>query len=267
MRKDNADKSIPLVDTEVMDKLLKVMKKSWNELYLHSANVANISLKIGKCLLLDENENKLLVTGALLHDIGKMSINRDIIDKPKKLNNKEWSELKKHPCIGATIVLEKDGHSSLVEIIRYHHERWDGKGYEGLMGEQIPFCSRIIAVADSLDSMIAYRPYRVPLKIDEAIKEILQEAGLQFDPYIVNRLANKLYMQRSTYYDPALIAKLIEEERAWLNYLKYVYIHLSNPLIYAQSQWLDRLIVTFNELQECTVSGKLRSNRLSLVKE
>lgn len=265
MISDQASTGGPLVNIKGIRKLLMKMKKSWDALYLHSASVATFSLKIGTCLQLNEKENELLVMGALLHDVGKMSINREIINKPGKLINSEWIELKKHPYLGSNLIAKEGGHSSLIEIIRYHHERWDGKGYEGLFEKQIPFCARIISLADSLDSMVSYRPYRLPLKIDEAISEIYKGAGSQFDPYIIEKLANELCIQQLTYSDPVLLEKLIEEEKAWLTYLKNTYIQLSNPLIYAQSQWLNRLITISNELEGYATSEKCQTKRIFLV--
>jgi putative nucleotidyltransferase with HDIG domain len=239
-----------------MSGLLKVMKELWNKLYLHSANVANLSLRIGDYLHLNEEDQKTLIKGALLHDVGKMFINREIIDKPGPLNEKEWVELKKHPWLGAFTVAEKGGDSSLVEIIRYHHERWDGRGYEGIQGEQIPLCARIIALADSLDSMTAFRPYRLPLKVHEALEEVYNGAGSQFDPHLTTLMAEKPFLQSATYCDPDRIERQIEEERDWLTHLTNSYVKLSHPLVYAQSQWLARLIIISNKLQGCAASGE-----------
>lgn len=252
---EKVKKKAALVDLKDMNDLLRPMKESWNRLYLHSANVANFSLRIGDCLQLNEEEKKTLVKGALLHDVGKMFISREIIEKPGPLNEKEWGELKKHPWLGAFMVAEKGGDSSLVEIIRYHHERWDGRGYEGLVGDRIPLCARIIALADSLDAMTALRPYRMPIKVDEALKEVYNGAGSQFDPHLITVLAEKPFMQIATYYDPVRVERQIEEEREWLNYLVNAYVKLSHPLVYAQSQWLDRLFNISKQLQGCTASG------------
>lgn len=249
-------KKAAFVDLTDMNDLLRPMKGSWHRLYLHSANVANLSLRIGNYLHLNDDEQETLVKGALLHDVGKMFINREIIEKPGPLNEKEWAELKKHPWLGAFMVAEKGGDSSLVEIIRYHHERWDGRGYEGIQGEQIPLCARIIALADSLDAMTSFRPYRLPLKMDEALEEVYNGAGSQFDPHLITVLAEKPFLQIVTYCDPGRLERQIEEERDWLTYLANSYVKLSHPLVYAQSQWLDRLFIISNQSRGCTSSGE-----------
>ncbi|MCL6479996.1 MAG: HD domain-containing protein [Peptococcaceae bacterium] len=232
-----------------MGDLLKSMKESWPALFLHSANVANLCLKICTFLRLDEVERKTLISGALFHDVGKMFIRSDIIDKPGPLTEEEWAELKEHSWRGASLVAERGGDESLVEIIRYHHERWDGKGYEGLWGQRIPWRALVIALADALDAMISLRPYRLPLKMYEALEEVYQGAGSQFDPELVAALAEDPFWQAATYRDPARLERQIDEEKQWLLQLADSYDTLSHPLVYAQSQWLDRLLLILWQLK------------------
>lgn len=231
------------MDTTGVNNLLRTMKKSWPGLFLHSANVANLSLRICTLLRLDEQDRETVIAGALLHDVGKMFVKREIIDKPGPLTKGEWTELKEHPLRGASIIEGMGVDTSLVEMVRYHHERWDGKGYEGLRGERIPWRARVIVLADAVDAMISLRPYRLPLKIYEALEEVYQGAGSQFDPKLVAALAEEPFWQTATYRDPARLERQIDNEKQWLAQLADSYITLSHPLVYAQSQWLDRLLV------------------------
>ncbi|MEW6662873.1 MAG: HD-GYP domain-containing protein [Bacillota bacterium] len=240
--------AVPIELTGIGD-LLKSMKECWPRLFLHSANVANLCMRICTFLRLDEVEREILIAGALCHDVGKMLISRDIIDKPGPLTEEEWVQLKEHSWRGASLIAERGGDWSLVEMIRYHHERWDGKGYEGLRGQRIPWPARVIALADALDAMISLRPYRLPLKMYEALEEVYQGAGSQFDPKLVAALAEEPFWQIATYRDPGRLERQIDEEKQWLAQLVDSYFTLSHPLVCAQSQWLDRLLVLFRQFK------------------
>ncbi|QOX65215.1 diguanylate cyclase [Anoxybacterium hadale] len=149
----------------------------------HSKRVSELCQKIGKVMGLSEIDiHKLKVVG-LLHDIGKIAIGEGILNKPGRLSDLEFIEIKRHPDIGYRILSASDEMLDLAECIWAHHERWDGGGYpKGLSGTEIPQLSRIIAVADSYDAMTSERPYRKALSDHEAILEIRNHAGTQFDP-------------------------------------------------------------------------------------
>jgi HD-GYP domain-containing protein (c-di-GMP phosphodiesterase class II) len=158
----------------------------------HSERVTNISLAvldyIGPVIEIDENPifRQRLQVAAVLHDIGKIGVPDDILHKPSKLNPREEKLIQRHPSIGADIVSHIRGLRDLIGGIKYHHERYDGKGYpEGLKAEQIPIMARIISVADTFDAMTSDRPYRKALDIMLAREEIQKNAAAQFDPYIV----------------------------------------------------------------------------------
>ncbi len=124
--------------------------------------------------------------GFLLHDVGKLGIPEAILNKPGPLDEAEWEIMRTHPVLGVQMVagIKSLGHA--VEVIRCHHERWDGGGYPaGLRGEQIPIGARIFSVADAFDAMTSDRPYRRALPFDRAFQEILDGAGSQFDPLVV----------------------------------------------------------------------------------
>ncbi len=159
----------------------------------HSEGVAYYSRHIGKALGLSELDQKVLHQAALLHDIGKVGIPDYVLLKPKKLTKKEFEIIKLHPIIGEELTAKIKDLSEIALIVRHHHERWDGLGYpDRLKGEDIPFFSRIIAVADAFDAMINKRIYRQAKKKEFALKELAQNAGTQFDPNIIEKAINSL---------------------------------------------------------------------------
>jgi polar amino acid transport system substrate-binding protein len=152
----------------------------------HSERVALYATQIAEKMGLDKETIRKIYWASLVHDIGKLNIPPEILNKPSKLTKEEYEIIKQHPIKGYQILKELEGLSNIAEIVKYHHERWDGKGYpEGLKGEEIPLEARIIAVADSYDAMTTERPYRKALTKEEAIKELLKNAGTQFDPKVV----------------------------------------------------------------------------------
>ena len=158
----------------------------------HSERVTNISLAIldyiGPAEEVDENPlfRQRLQIAAVLHDVGKIGVPDDILHKPEKLSPKEEKQMQKHPTIGADIVSHIKGLRDLIGGIKYHHERYDGKGYpEGLKSDEIPFMAKIISVADTFDAMTSDRPYRKGLDNMIAREEIQKNAASQFDPFMV----------------------------------------------------------------------------------
>jgi len=152
----------------------------------HVERVRNHALAIARQLGWTDGHLNHLSYGSILHDIGKIHIMESVLSKPGPLDELEWNEMKKHPVLGAEMVRNISYLQPAIDIIRYHHERWDGTGYpEGLAGEKIPMAARIVAVADSLDAMITSRAYRVALTPDQAYDEILRCSGNHFDPAVV----------------------------------------------------------------------------------
>jgi ribonuclease P protein subunit RPR2 len=134
----------------------------------------------------DEEVGAELSYGFLLHDVGKVGIPESILCKPGPLTPEEYEVMKTHPLIGVQIVAPIAFLGSAVEVIRCHHERWDGKGYpDGLAAENIPLSARIFSVCDTFDAMTSDRPYRRALSFDDAVMEIERCGGTQFDPDIV----------------------------------------------------------------------------------
>jgi putative nucleotidyltransferase with HDIG domain len=156
----------------------------------HSRRVSQTAQIIARAAALSEVEVERVRMAALLHDVGK--IHEDyapILRKPGKLTNEEWELMKTHPDRGADLVATMSHLSDLVAPIRHHHERWDGEGYPaGLTAESIPFGSRIITIADTLDALTSDRPYRSGLTQQEVRSEFIRCRGAQFDPELIDRV-------------------------------------------------------------------------------
>jgi len=154
--------------------------------YGHSERVTEYAMVIGKKLDLSEWDLRNLKYAAALHDIGKLGISGHILNKPGALSEDEFVHIKTHPQMGDSIMEPVSFLKEPREIILHHHERWDGNGYpEGLKGNKIPLGARILSVADSFEAMMSDRPYRKALDLQDAIKEIEDNAGTQFDPVVV----------------------------------------------------------------------------------
>jgi putative nucleotidyltransferase with HDIG domain len=156
----------------------------------HSKGVVGLSLAVGQRLGLNAEQRRNVEFGALLHDVGKIAIPKEIINKPGKLNPQEWTIIKTHTVEGQKMLDRVGGFMREVGlIVRSHHERWDGGGYpDGLAGEAIPLESRIITCCDSWNAMRTDRAYRKALPVDAALAELKANAGLQFDPQVVSAL-------------------------------------------------------------------------------
>lgn len=153
----------------------------------HSARVSKISLILGKELGLSETDLKTLEFATLFHDIGKIGISDNILNKNGKLSDEEYDIIKKHPSIGINILKDIDFLADALPLIQHHHERFGGGGYpNGLKGEDIPLGARIIAVADTYDAMTSDRPYRLGLDHESAVNEIIKNKGSQFDDRLVD---------------------------------------------------------------------------------
>ena len=155
----------------------------------HSVRVAEYSENIARKLKLNEYDIELLVNLANLHDLGKIQVDLSILNKPGNFNKKDWAEMKKHPLVGYNIVKEISFLKSQANAILHHHERMDGKGYPcGIKEEEISLFARILSVADSYDAMTTDRPYRNMLTDMEAIHELEDNSGTQFDKKIAETM-------------------------------------------------------------------------------
>jgi putative nucleotidyltransferase with HDIG domain len=152
----------------------------------HSAAVARYAREVAGMMRLDEREQELVHTAALLHDIGKFIFPDSILFADRKLTDEEWEIVKLHPEQGARLVRRIEGYGPVAEIIHAHHERFDGRGYpNGLSGRDIPLGARIIAAADTYDVMTSRDSYRRPVSSEAALAELRRVAGGQLDPDVV----------------------------------------------------------------------------------
>ncbi|EPY2283376.1 HD domain-containing phosphohydrolase [Clostridium sporogenes] len=159
----------------------------------HSHRVSMLCQDMGNALGVTERETEELKTIGLLHDIGKIAIEENILNKREELTEDEWQEIKRHPEIGYRILNTVNDMLEIAEYVLYHHERWDGKGYpKGLKGEEIPLQSRIITIVDAYDAMTSQRSYRNALQEKIAIEELKINSGTQFDPELVRIFIEKV---------------------------------------------------------------------------
>ena len=156
----------------------------------HALEVARLSWLAGRDLGLDEEGLEWLVHGALLHDLGKLGVADEILKKPGALmTEEEWAAVERHPRIGAQMIEPIEPLLGAVPVVRHHHERPDGTGYpDGLEGEEIPLAARIVAAADAYDVMVRGRPYRPRSSPAEALRELSDAAGRQFDVRVIEAL-------------------------------------------------------------------------------
>lgn len=153
----------------------------------HSERVAfyanSLAKKIGE---FTEEELGAFNYACLMHDIGKVNIPDSILMKPGKLSKQEFDVIKTHPTVGAEAIIKVKGLEDSIDVIKYHHERWDGNGYpEQLKEKEIPYLARIVTIADAFDAMTSSRSYRAAMSVEEAYKRIIEGKGTQFDPELV----------------------------------------------------------------------------------
>lgn len=159
----------------------------------HSERVALYASIIAEEMNLSEDFVNTLNFAALLHDIGKIGIPDEILNKPGKLSEEEFDKIKIHPVLGANIVKKIDFLAQASSYIRFHHERQNGRGYpEGLEGDNIPLGAAILAVADAFDAMTSDRPYRNAWNLEDTLNEIERNSGIQFRPDVVEALKNAI---------------------------------------------------------------------------
>ncbi len=173
----------------------------------HSLRVAELAAKIADQLQLGGKEIELLRTAGSLHDMGKIGVRDSVLNKPGRLTPEEWQEMKRHAEIGAEMIAKHSMLAPAAPMVRHHHERWDGGGYpDSLVGEDIPLGARILAVADSFDTITADRVYRLHhLTTEEAIDDITNRAGAWYDPMVVDAF-------RSVYGQPRVFEHQVEHE-------------------------------------------------------
>ncbi len=152
----------------------------------HSKKVACLMASFAQYVKLPGEDVTMAYLLGIVHDIGKVKVPDHILNKPGRLSEDEFAVIKQHPDIGAGLISQVEGMEKVADIVRHHHERFDGHGYgQGLLGKKIPFFSRMLSVCDSFDAMTSSRCYRpTPLSVSKALEEVVKCAGTQFDPEI-----------------------------------------------------------------------------------
>ncbi|WP_026263976.1 bifunctional diguanylate cyclase/phosphohydrolase [Paenibacillus terrigena] len=170
-------------DIHELEQQVKIFLSKDIYTYKHSKRVYSYAVDMAEVLQLNEEDRRTLILGALIHDIGKLEIPRDVLNKKTKLTPDEWEMVKKHVLWGKEIVLATGKYKELIPLIELHHERYDGKGYpHGLKENEIPRLARMLCIIDSFDAMTTERPYQATKSYEEALNEIRRCTGSQFDP-------------------------------------------------------------------------------------
>lgn len=183
---DIEEKDVELVAS--IKTLIIVINAKDRYTYGHSERVALYSKLMADKLELSEKDKKRLVYGAYMHDIGKINVAKDILNKKMPLTNEEWEILKRHPQDGIEMIKHVKALEDITPIILHHHEKYNGTGYpNNLKGEEIPYLARILSVIDSFDAMTSNRPYNIRKSYDEGIDELRKFSGIQFDKEIVEK--------------------------------------------------------------------------------
>ncbi|MCK4259336.1 MAG: HD-GYP domain-containing protein [Halanaerobiales bacterium] len=181
----------------VMDILVSLLEIKDSYTASHSKQVRKYAIAVAQMMGLSVEEIRDIAFAATLHDIGKIGVAHNILNKPGKLTSQEFKIIKQHPVVADDVLKSIKELNYIRNIIRHHHERFDGTGYpDQLAGEDIPFEARIISVADAFDAMTSDRPYRKALKFKDAIDIMIEEKGKQFDSDIVDSLLKYLYSQK-----------------------------------------------------------------------
>ncbi|MGA1794745.1 MAG: HD domain-containing phosphohydrolase [bacterium] len=179
----------------------------------HSERVTEMALKLGKVMGLSEKELQDLHRGGLLHDIGKIGVPAEILDKPGRLTDEEFAIIKQHPLTGARILEPIAAYADIIPMGEQHHERFDGKGYPyGISGEDICLGARILSVADVYDALISDRPYREGMGKERTLQIIKEGSGTQFDEQVVNALL-KVVEEEKTGQDTDKKTRMVQRRR------------------------------------------------------
>ena len=175
--------------SQSMDAFVEALATQEPSLHAHLEGVAALALEVGKRLGLAAGELEELSRAAQLHDLGKVAVPQEILDKPGALDEREWEFIHQHTVVGERILRASPAFRDAATIVRSSHERWDGTGYpDGLAGEEIPPASRIVSACDAFEAMTSTRPYRMARPVDEALAELRRCSGTQFDPAVVDVL-------------------------------------------------------------------------------
>ena len=196
------------VNTQVVFAFARAIDVMHRDTAEHSGTVSIHAVVIANELGLDRQSIERVRWVALLHDVGKLAVPREVLDKPGRLTPSEWANVQAHVQASIDILAGIEAFQPYLEGIRHHHERFDGSGYpDGLAGDAIPLDARIIAVADAFDAMTSERPYRPSLSGADALAELRRASDTQFDPAIVDAFARTLTRNETHRTAPATLAQ------------------------------------------------------------
>ncbi len=188
--------------TELLESLASTIEEKDRYTGLHSSEVEKIALSIAEKIGLTDEEKEILRKASMLHDIGKIGIPDEILNKPGKLTDTEYEKIKEHPIIGYRILSRSRTLQDVAKIVLHHHEWYGGRGYPfGLVGEEIPLLARILCLSDAFHALTSDRPYRPAFPVDKALEIVKSETPEKFDPELV-----------------ALLEEIINEGRLQINY-------------------------------------------------
>jgi HD-GYP domain-containing protein (c-di-GMP phosphodiesterase class II) len=174
--------------SRVVDMLLAALSEKDYVAQGHVERISRLCQQMADTLDLRESQKRNLLLLSKIHDLGKIGVPDEILNKPGKLTRKEFDRMKSHVSIGFNIASRAKELVSVAPYILHHHEHWDGTGYpDGLRGEEIPLECRILGIIDAFDAMTNDRPYQEGISVEEAVEEIKRGAGKQFDPYLVEK--------------------------------------------------------------------------------
>ncbi|HHY93250.1 MAG TPA: HD domain-containing protein [Firmicutes bacterium] len=219
--------------------ILARLQEALPDVYRHSLRTAKLVLGTSRYMCWDSAAVEAAVTAALLHDVGKLRIDPLILCKPGRLTAAEWREMRQHPRYGLEMLAGLRLPPGALPGVLYHHERWDGQGYSGLKGDNIPPVARLLAVCDSWEAMTSPRVYQPRKTGPEARQELEQMRGSQFDPALVPFFLDMLQEEQSQ----NLIARL-DQAREGLDWAFQMYRDLHNPVVYVASLLVDDLVLT-----------------------
>ncbi|WP_018592167.1 diguanylate cyclase [Terrisporobacter glycolicus] len=190
---DEIDSSIDKKALESIASMLNKINKKDKYTYGHSERVVIYAKKFAMYLNMDEQSKKELLLAAYLHDIGKLEISKELLNKREKLSESEFNVLKQHPTLGADLVSNIQAFNAVVPVIKYHHEKYDGSGYpNNVKGDEIPYLARVLTIIDSFDAMTSKRPYNIRKDYNQAIIELKKCAGTHFDVELVSKFIDML---------------------------------------------------------------------------
>jgi two-component system cell cycle response regulator len=180
------------------DVLLRMLSEREPDLHAHLRGTAELALSVGRELGMEPEALDEVARAAELHDLGKIAIPDEILNKTGPLDESEWAFMRRHTIIGERILLAAPALRPVARLVRASHERYDGSGYpDGLVGEQIPLGARVVAVCDAFDAMLSDRPYRRRLDETEALDQLMRCSGRQFDPLVIGAFARVIERDRA----------------------------------------------------------------------